>query len=97
MDGCNSEKVPVVKGNITGLPIPADAEIALEGYIYPDDLVPEGPFGEFTGYYAGGRNNHTCIIVKAVYYRNDPIILASPLGTPLTITHISEASCALQT
>lgn len=74
--------VPVVKGKITGLPIPADAEIALEGYIYPDDLVPEGPFGEFTGYYAGGRNNHTCIIVKAVYYRNDPIILASPPGKP---------------
>lgn len=74
--------VPVVKGKITGLPIPADAEIALEGYIYTDDLVPEGPFGEFTGYYAGGRNNHTCIIVKAVYYRSDPIILASPPGKP---------------
>lgn len=76
------QSVPVVRGPITGLPIPAYAEIALEGYVYPDDLVPEGPFGEFTGYYAGGRNQHTCIRIKAIYHRNNPIILASPPGKP---------------
>lgn len=82
MGAIAKKRVPVVKGKVTGLPIPADAEIALEGYIYPDDKVPEGPFGEFTGYYAGGRNEHTCIRIKAIYHRNDPIILASPPGKP---------------
>ena len=82
MGAVAKKRVPVIKGKVTGLPIPADAEIALEGYVYPDDLVPEGPFGEFTGYYAGGRNNHTCIRVKALYHRNDPIMLASPPGKP---------------
>lgn len=75
-------RVPVVRGRITGLPIPAYAEIALEGYIYPDDKVPEGPFGEFTGYYAGGRSMQNCIRVKAIYHRSDPILLASPPGKP---------------
>jgi UbiD family decarboxylase len=74
--------VPVVRGKVTGLPIPADAEIALEGYMERDDLVLEGPFGEFTGYYAGGRTLQHCIRVKAVYYRNEPIMLASPPGKP---------------
>jgi len=33
------------------LQIPAAAEIVLEGHIAPDDLAPEGPFGDHTGYY----------------------------------------------
>lgn len=75
-------RVPVVRGRVTGLPIPACAEVALEGYISPDDTVPEGPFGEFTGYYAGGRSLQSCIRVEAVYHRDEPILLASPPGRP---------------
>src|SRR5581483_6160154 len=44
--------VDVIPGPVTGLPIPAGAEIAIEGYVHPDRLLDEGPFGEFTGYYA---------------------------------------------
>ena len=36
----------------TGLPVPANAEIAFEGLIHPDDTIQEGPLGEWTGYYA---------------------------------------------
>lgn len=43
--------VPVVKCKTNDLEVPADAEIILEGYVDPDDLVPEGPFGDHTGYY----------------------------------------------
>jgi UbiD family decarboxylase len=42
----------VVAGPMTGLPVPALAEIVFEGELYPDceGTLPEGPFGEFTGY-----------------------------------------------
>jgi len=34
---------------------------------------PEGPFGEFTGYYAGGRSAQV-VRVERIYHRNDPIL-----------------------
>ena len=77
------QRVPVIRGPITGLPIPADAEIAIEGFSSQGDLQEEGPFGEFTGYYAGGRKPETLVRVKAVYYRNDPILLGAPPCRPL--------------
>jgi UbiD family decarboxylase len=77
------QRVPVIRGPITGLPIPAEAEIAIEGFVSKGDLQDEGPFGEFTGYYAGGRKPDTLVRVKALYYRNDPIILGAPPCRPL--------------
>ena len=41
----------VHQSDLTGLPLPARAEIILEGLLYPDETFAEGPFGEFTGYY----------------------------------------------
>lgn len=77
------QRVPVIRGPITGLPIPADAEIAVEGFVSKGDVQEEGPFGEFTGYYAGGRKPDTLVRVQALYYRNDPIILGAPPCRPL--------------
>lgn len=82
--GVLGEPVRVVRGRYTGLPFPADAEIAFEGYAYPDRLEPEGPFGEWTGYYASSARPEPWIEVKAVYHRNDPILLGSPPGKPPT-------------
>ena len=44
--------VEVFPGPVTGLPLPARAEIILEGELLPinQHTLPEGPFGEFTGY-----------------------------------------------
>ncbi len=76
---------PVVRGEHTGLPIPAHAEIALEGFILsPNErLVPEGPFGEWTGYYAHGRRPELVIEIVAVYHRHDPILLGLPPTRPV--------------
>ena len=76
---------PVIKGALTGLPIPASAEIVIEGFIpSPDErMMPEGPFGEWTGYYAHGRRPETVIEVGAIYHRNDPILFGSPPVWPL--------------
>jgi 4-hydroxy-3-polyprenylbenzoate decarboxylase len=76
----NNEPVDVVVEEYTQLPIPANSEAVLVGEIPPPQVEtrPEGPFGEFTGYYAHGSMPEPVIRVKAIYYRNDPIILGSP-------------------
>ena len=67
--------IEVVPGRVTGLPIPANAEIVLEGYVDADRLEPEGPFGDWTGTYTEKGRVNPVIDVEAVYYRDDPILL----------------------
>lgn len=76
------EPVPVIRGKITGLPIPSDSELALEGFCRPNEVRREGPFGEFTGYYASGEGEEPVLRAEAVYFRDDPINLGSPPGRP---------------
>jgi UbiD family decarboxylase len=71
----------VVEGPVTGLPIPADSEIALEGYII-NEPRSEGPLGEFVGYYTGGVFQAPIIRAEAVYFRNNPIITGTCAGKP---------------
>jgi 4-hydroxy-3-polyprenylbenzoate decarboxylase len=48
-----------------------------------EKLVREGPFGEFTGYYASSPSEQPVVRVRRVYYRNDPILcIASPMRPP---------------
>ncbi len=76
------EPVPVIPGRVTGLPIPADAEIAVEGEVYPPtvETCTEGPFGEWTGYYVHGGKAEPVFHVKTLYYRSDPILLGRSGG-----------------
>ncbi len=80
--GVVGRPVPVIRAPITGLPIPAHGEIVLEGYIDPNDMRLEGPYGEFMGYYASGAPTLPTIEVQAVYHRRDPILLGCPQGKP---------------
>jgi 4-hydroxy-3-polyprenylbenzoate decarboxylase len=77
-----NEPVKVIKGKETRLPIPATSELAIEGVIVPPEVEsrPEGPFGEWTGYYASGSRTEPVVKVKTVMHRNDPIIYGSPPG-----------------
>lgn len=72
------EAVPVVMGKVTGLPIPARAEIAVEGFVYPGETRPEGPFGEWPGYYAGGVVERPFLKPEVLYYRNEAILTGCP-------------------
>jgi UbiD family decarboxylase len=76
------EPVQVVRGKETGLPIPITSELAIEGFILPPQVESkqEGPFGEWTGYYASGTRNEPVVKVKTVMHRKDPIIFGSPPG-----------------
>jgi len=72
----------VVEGEFTGLPFPANAEIAIEGFVEPGNTAPEGPFGEWTGYYGSKMRNEPVLDIKAIYHRNNPIILGCPPQRP---------------
>jgi len=73
----------VVASEIHGLPMPAHAEIVLEGEFIESVTAREGPFGEFTGYYASSPSEQPVMHVRRVYYRNDPILaIASPMRPP---------------
>jgi UbiD family decarboxylase len=76
------ERVPVVLGPDTGLPIPAGSEIAVEGWLRPDLKRDEGPFGEWTGYYSGKRHPCLALEITRLYHRDDPILLGAPPGRP---------------
>ena len=80
--GILGKPLQVIHGPLTGLPIPADAEIAIEGEVGVEDVMPEGPFGEWTGYYASNQPAVPVIQIKALYFRNDPILCGFPLLKP---------------
>jgi UbiD family decarboxylase len=80
--GIRGEAVKVIRGPVTGLPIPADAEIVIEGFATAQDLRTEGPFGEWTGYYGSAERDEPVLTVEALYYRNQPILVGSPPGQP---------------
>jgi UbiD family decarboxylase len=76
--------IEVFSGPQTGLPLPAHAEIVFEGRLVPLDKAGplEGPFGEFTGYYAGAARPAPVMEVTAIHHRSDPILLGSPPMKP---------------
>jgi UbiD family decarboxylase len=80
--GIRGQAYEVVSGPVTGLPIPASAEIVLEGFLHAGDTEMEGPFGEWHGYYASGARPEPVMTVEAVHHRNDPILLGSPPNKP---------------
>lgn len=72
--GVKGEPIPVVRGTATDLLLPANAEIVIEGIIPPGSVKPEGPFGEFTGYYGRPEGRAPLVEVKALHYRSNPIL-----------------------
>lgn len=63
------------------LQVPASAEIILEGHIYPDEMAPEGPFGDHTGYY-NEVENFPVFTVERITHRKDPIYHSTYTGRP---------------
>jgi 4-hydroxy-3-polyprenylbenzoate decarboxylase len=87
-----SRPIEVVKGETVDLPIPAGAEIVAEGEVDAEAMLPEGPFGEYTGYYSGiGTTPRPFIKVNCVTYRNDPIFWLTTVGRAVTDTHLTMA------
>ncbi|MET7317099.1 non-oxidative hydroxyarylic acid decarboxylases subunit C [Streptomyces thermoviolaceus] len=74
---------PISRAPLTGLPVPWGAEVVIEGVIEGRKREIEGPFGEFTGHYSGGRSMPV-IRIDRISYRTDPIFEHLYLGMPWT-------------
>lgn len=79
------EPVEVIKSELTGLQIPATAEYVLEGEIDPDPSTyrPEGPFGEYPGYYSASIAEEypkPCFRVKRMLCQDNPIFWTQSVG-----------------
>ena len=72
--GIAGRPVELCKGQVGSIPYPARAEIVIEGVVHPNALKREGPFGEFTGYYGRPEDLAFLVEVKAIHYRDEPIL-----------------------
>jgi 4-hydroxy-3-polyprenylbenzoate decarboxylase len=92
----SGEPVEVIKSDLTGLLIPAQAEIVVEGFVdpNPENFREEGPFGEYTGYYSGKAKEEfpkPWLKVERILHRNKPIFWATTVGRPVTDTHMVQS------
>ena len=71
--GIMGRPVELTKAEFVSLPIPAHAEFVIEGVLRQGEMMPEGPLGEFTGYYGRERSPQPVMEVKAVHHSKSPI------------------------
>ncbi len=74
-------KTEVTKALSCDLQVPARAEIVLEGYIDPDEMADEGPYGDHTGYY-NEVDRFPVFTVTHLTHRDDPIYHSTYTGRP---------------
>jgi 2,5-furandicarboxylate decarboxylase 1 len=83
--------IEMIKCETIDVTVPANAEIIIEGITVPDERVPCGPFGEFSGNYItlfGALTREVHVIeVTAITMRKDPIFQAMLSGMPITENH----------
>jgi 2,5-furandicarboxylate decarboxylase 1 len=84
--GLLGDPVRMVKCETIDMEVPADAELVIEGEIFPGERTGEGPFGEVTGTYAQ-EGSTPLFRVKAVTHRKDPIFHAMQCGLAPSEAH----------
>ena len=94
--GVRQRPIHVFESDLTGLMLPAKAEIILEGYLDTDDKRLEGPFGEYTGYYSSAKDTQgsaeeAVLKIQRVYHRNNPIFWSTTVGKPINDIHMLQS------
>ncbi len=80
MSSLRGTPLPVVKCITNDIRVPADAEWVLEGTIDPrGHIEPEGPYGEFLGYYGAVKRNPV-FHLTAITHRQDALFQTSTIG-----------------
>ena len=75
------ERTLLAKAQLSDLQVPASAEFVLEGYLYPNQTAPEGPFGDHTGYY-NEVDEFPVFTIERVTHRENPIYHSTYTGRP---------------
>ena len=73
--------VEMVKCITSDIEVPANAEIVLEGYVEPEELRDEGPFGDHTGFYSP-VDKFPVFHITCITHRKNPIYPATVVGKP---------------
>jgi 4-hydroxy-3-polyprenylbenzoate decarboxylase len=74
-------RIPMCRAPGMGLPMPAEADFVISGFIDPDRTKREGPFGDHLGYYS--LDHHFPVMrVNAVYHRSGAIWPFTVVGRP---------------
>jgi 4-hydroxy-3-polyprenylbenzoate decarboxylase len=63
------------------LQVPASAEIILEGFLHPEDIADEGPYGDHTGYY-NEVDSFPVLTIERITQRKKPIYHSTYTGRP---------------
>jgi 4-hydroxy-3-polyprenylbenzoate decarboxylase len=79
--GIMGAPVELTDGEYVSIPIPARAEMVIEGLVHPGDTEIEGPLGEFHGFYSGAPSRKPVIEIKALHMRRKPIMTAALMAT----------------
>ncbi|MGH8548414.1 MAG: 4-hydroxy-3-polyprenylbenzoate decarboxylase [Methylococcales bacterium] len=74
-------RTELVQCKAVDLKAPASAEIVLEGFLYPEDTAPEGPFGDHTGYY-NEVEEFPVFTIECITQRRNPIYHSTYTGRP---------------
>ena len=91
MGGLLGEPIRLTKGETVDLPVPADAEIVIEGIVDPSNMITDGPYSEFLGYYGekmpAYRMEVKCITMRkdAIYLDLDPTHREHPMSMMLPL------------
>ncbi|QYO77701.1 UbiD family decarboxylase [Devosia salina] len=72
---------PVARALTIALPVPATAEIVLEGVVSATETAPEGPYGDHTGYY-NSVEPFPVVSLSAITMRRQPVYLSTYTGRP---------------
>ena len=73
--------VELVKCKTIDLEVPAEAEIVLEGYVDPNDMRTEGPFGDHTGVYTP-QELFPAFHIQCMTMKKHPVYLTTIVGKP---------------
>mgnify|MGYP000856134098 CR=1 FL=1 len=97
MGAVRGAAVPVVKCVTSDIRVPADAEYIIEGYLDADGWTePEGPYGEYVGYY-GQLKQNPVFHLTAITQREDAVFQTATIGGRNMATTDTAQLCALRT
>jgi 4-hydroxy-3-polyprenylbenzoate decarboxylase len=74
-------KARLVKSITNDIYIPEDVDMVIEGFVDPEQMEVEGPFGDHTGYYTL-REPFPVMEVETITMKKNPVFQATVVGKP---------------
>ncbi len=81
------EGIEVASAETVALPVPATAEIVIEGHVAVDETAMEGPMNEYPGYNATEASPKPVLVVSTVSWRDGAILPVVAAGPPTEEDH----------